>query len=182
MTNKKQILIACIGLPGVGKSFISKKIAEKINAIFTEEDKIAYKLMPTLLGREKYEWHVKFQRPFPSEIRKKLYEMLFNEVKKYIKSGKGVVLEGTFYSKIFRDALCNLVISCKVKSYIVEIICPENIVKERITKRFEKEGGYARFGIYKNMKKIWEPIGEEHITIDSNKNVDEQIDKFLKQI
>lgn len=51
-----------------------------------------------------------------------------------------------------------------------------------MAKRFEKECDPARFGIYKDIKKLWEPLKEKHTTIDSSKNVDEQINKFLKSI
>ena len=62
------------------------------------------------------------------------------------------------------------------------LIPKDDIVKKRMAERFKREGCTARFGIYKDIKKIWEPIEEEHIIIDSNKNVDRQINNFLKQI
>jgi predicted kinase len=138
--------------------------------------------VPKLLGKKKYEWHVKFQRPFSEIIRKKVYAKVFTEIKKCLKEGKNVVVEGTFYTENFRQGLRDVAKSCNAKLYFVEVVCPEDIVKEKMINRLKKESTPARFGIHKNIKKLWEPIKEEHTMIDSSKDVDNQISTFLKSL
>lgn len=55
--------------------------------------------------------------------------------------------------------------------FFVEIICPEEIVKRRISKRYEdrKDFSEADYGGYKMIRRHFEPIEEEHFVIDTGK-------------
>jgi len=67
----KNYILVVVGLPGVGKTYISNRLTKILGVEHIDEDSIKHNLVPTLLGREKYEWHVKEQVHFPPEIRKK---------------------------------------------------------------------------------------------------------------
>lgn len=175
-------LIIVMGLPGVGKSTVGKIISKKMNVVFFDTDDIKHKLVPKLLGKEVYKERIKKQLIHPYHVRKRVYEQMCIEVEKLLKENKDVIVEATFYTKELRGMVYKLAKFLKAKLYIVEVVCPDKIVKKRIVKRFRETGHPARIGIYEGIKNIWEPIEEEHFVIDTGKDIDEQVDKFLKQI
>jgi len=177
----KPYMITVTGLPGVGKIFVSKQLTKILDTVYLDEDRIKHKLLPELLGKEKYEWYIKHQKLFSPDIRLKMYEDLYSEIEDRLKLRKNVIVDGVFYLQRFRQDLYDIANSCNVDFYLVEVICPEEIVKERMNKRFKEENATARFGIYREIKKVWEPIKEEHIIIDSGEDIDKQIKHFFKE-
>ncbi len=51
---------------------------------------------------------------------------------------------------------------------IIECICPEDIVLSRLRQR-KYDYSDADFSVYRKMKRIYEPVKEEHITVDTSK-------------
>jgi predicted kinase len=52
--------------------------------------------------------------------------------------------------------------------YIIECMCPEDIIIKRL-KRRRNNYSDADISVYKKMKKIYEPVKEKHITVDTSK-------------
>jgi hypothetical protein len=178
------ILVLVMGLPGTGKTSVAKKISQRIDAKKIDNDKVKRKIVPKLLG-SKFEWYLKTRRRFPFYTRKKVYEAMLFETKNHLNKNKNVVCTGSFYSKKLREIFYDFLISQNIEFYIVNVVCPENILKKRIAKRqirAKKEEIIATWDIYKKEKSLWQPIEEKHVIIDSSKDINEQVDKFLKQI
>ena len=49
----------------------------------------------------------------------------------------------------------------------MECICPEDIIISRLRQR-KYDYSDADFSVYRKMKRIYEPVNEEHITIDTS--------------
>lgn len=174
-----------MGLPGTGKTFVAEKIAGRIGAVLIDNDEIKGKIVPKLLGREKFKWYLKTRKRFPFYIRRKVYGSMLSEVKKFLNKNKNVVCTGSFYSKKLRKIFYDFLIPRGIKFYIVNVVCPEGMLKERIIKReiaLKEEKVIATWNIYKKEKSLHQPIEEKHTIIDSSKDINEQINEFLKQI
>ncbi len=153
------MLIIVCGLPGTGKTTVAKKIVTKIGGILLRTDVIRKELI---------------EKPTYSEEEKQtIYSELFLRAKELIKNGKDVILDGTFAKKKNREKAKEI----SKEQIIVEIICPENIIKERIEKRIGDESE-ANFIHYLKYKKFFEEITEEHIIIDTSKDINKQLKKF----
>ncbi len=111
-----------------------------------------------------------------------VYEKVCDELEKLLKERKDVVVEATFSNKEFRQMVYDLANKVKAKTHIVKIVCPEDIVKQRMDKRHEETGHPARYGIHLEIKKIWEPIEEEHFIINTNKNIESQVSEFINSL
>jgi len=110
---------------------------------------------------------------------------MLSEAKKSLDKNKNVVCIGSFYSKKLRRVFYDFAMTQDIKFYIVKVVLPENILKKRIIKRqikINKEKLFATWDIYKKEKDLWQPIEAKYTTIDSSKNIDKQVNKFLKQI
>jgi len=115
------------------------------------------------------------EKPTYSEVEKqKIYDEMFSRAKVLVEKGRDVILDATFAKKENRDKAKKITKNFR----IVEIICPENIVKERIEKRFEDESE-AKFEHYLKYKQFFEPIEDQHIVIDTSKDINNQLEKFF---
>ncbi len=51
---------------------------------------------------------------------------------------------------------------------IIECVCPEDIVEARLNSR-KLDYSDADFSVYRKMKRMYEPVKEEHIKIDTSR-------------
>jgi hypothetical protein len=160
------MLIMVCGLPGTGKTSVSKIIARKINGIILRTDVIRKQIIkePEYTEREK----------------RRVYENLLRETEDSIKEGENVILDATFYKKSLRKQIYDLARKANSELIIIECVCDERKVFERMKKRKGDESE-ADFEVYKKIKRQWEPIEREHITIDTGKDLKE-VEKELELI
>ena len=152
------IVLFC-GLPGVGKTSLANELAPLINAIVLSTDKIRKEVIskPTYTKEEK----------------RLIYDVMLL-VARYLHDAAGIncILDATFNTeKSRRTAIEKLVNVSSDQIYIVECICPEDVV---ITRLKARKGDYsdADIDIYRKMKQLYEPVKEmeKHIVIDTSQD------------
>jgi predicted kinase len=162
------LYIVC-GLPGTGKTTMAKRIADETKSFLLNTDIIRRKIIedPKYTEREKY----------------MIYNLLFEMAEKFLVTGKSVVIDGTFYRKELRERAKEIAKKTKNKFRIVEVTCSEEIIRKGMKKR-KKKGSVsdADFGIYKRIKKVFEPIKEKHLVLDTTKGFDQAVDKFRRSV
>ncbi|HZL22542.1 MAG TPA: hypothetical protein VFC05_04410, partial [Nitrososphaeraceae archaeon] len=62
-----------------------------------------------------------------------------------------------------------------------ECICPEELVISRIKER-KNDYSDANISIYKMIKKIYEPITEKHITVDTSQSLKKTITQVINRL
>jgi len=160
------IIIIC-GLPGTGKTFLARKLSKKINAVLLSTDKIRKEI----IQKPKYSlWE-----------RALVYDVLFL-ISKYLHSaGNNCILDGTFNRKSSRDEAIEKLDSERNDIYIIEVICPENIILSRLQSR-KKDYSDADISVYLKMKKFYEKVSEKHLTIDTAKSLEKNLEKIMNFI
>lgn len=156
------MLVIVCGLPGVGKTTLSKKLAPLINAIVLSTDKIRKDLIvsPT----------------YEKEERKLIYDVMILLAKYLHSSGTNCILDATFNREESRvDVKKKLGIHDK-DFFVIECTCPEEVIIPRLR---ERKDDYSDAGVdvYQKMKKIYESVKGEHITVDTT--LDPQINAKL---
>jgi predicted kinase len=153
------LIILFSGLPGVGKTRLANELAPLINAVVLSTDKIRKELIsnPTYTREEK--------------------ELIYNVMlllTRYLHNAAGLncILDATFNTKESRKkAREKLETLSPEQIYIVECICPEDIVISRLKAR---KGDYsdADIDIYRKMKQVYEPVEEEqrHVVADTSRD------------
>jgi hypothetical protein len=146
------LTIVC-GLPGVGKTTFAKKLAPLINAIVLSTDKIRKELIvsPT----------------YEKEERKLIYDVMILLAKYLHDSGTNCILDATFNKEYSRTEVKKKLGISDEKFFVIECLCPENIVIPRIKDR-KNDYSDADIEVYQKMKKIYEPVKGKHITIDTS--------------
>lgn len=79
------MLVLIYGYIGVGKSTVAKRIAEKINGVILRSDEIRRTIYPSPTHSKEEIQHV--------------YELFFEELKKFLVEDENVVLDATFHLK-----------------------------------------------------------------------------------
>jgi predicted kinase len=153
------LIILFSGLPGVGKTSLANELAPLINAVILSTDKIRKELIS--------------EPTYTKEEKKLIYNVMLL-VARYLHYAAGVncVLDATFNTEESRrtakEKLTNI---SSEQIYIVECVCPEDIVISRLRAR---KGDYsdADIDIYRKMKQVYEPVKERerHIVIDTSQD------------
>ena len=160
------MIIVITGLPGTGKTTIAKALAKEIDAIVFSTDKIRKMIFETPVYNE--------------EDKRRVYNELFFQAEKYLKMGKNVILDGTFYTKALRNRAKEGGALFSQKVYFVYCKTPEIFLK-RIDSRKDKFSD-ADYNVYLGMKKIFEDFEEEIIEIDTSNPVKTNIDTIKLKI
>ncbi len=147
------IVIVC-GLPGVGKTTLSKALAPLIDAIMLSTDKIRKELIPNPTYSKK-------EREF-------VYEMLLLIAKYLHNAGKNCILDATFNREKSRNEVAKKLDLSSEQVFIVECVCPKDIIISRLEKR-KNDWSDADIQVYNKMAKIYEPVRGKHITTDTSK-------------
>jgi predicted kinase len=101
---------------------------------------------------------------------------------KYLKSvGVNCILDGTFNQKRSRDEVIKKLNLKRTDIYIIECICPEDIIFSRLISR-KNDFSDANISIYLKMKKIYEKVLEKHLTIDTSECIEINLKKIMKFI
>jgi predicted kinase len=153
------LIILFSGLPGVGKTSLANELAPLINGVVLSTDKLRKELI---------------SKPTYTKEEKKLIYNVMLLVARYLHNAAGVncVLDATFNTEESRrtakEKLANV---SSEQIYIVECVCPEDIVISRLRAR---KGDYsdADIDIYRKMKQVYEPVKERerHIVIDTSQD------------
>lgn len=147
------VIIVC-GLPGVGKTTLVKDLAPRMSAVILSTDKIRKELIP----RPKYDW----------KDRKLIYDIVILFAKYLSKAGVNCILDATLIKERSRQEIKKELDLITKNIHIIECVCPEDIIIKRLRRRRNNYSD-ADISVYKKMKKIYEPVKEKHITVDTSK-------------
>ena len=146
------IIIIC-GLPGVGKTTVAKGLAPLINAVVLATDKIRKEL---------------FSKPmYGQRERRLIYDVMILMAKYLDKAGINCILDATFTRESSRLEIKKKIGLASKDFHIIECICPEDIILSRLRER-KYDYSDADFSVYRKMKRIYEPVKVEHMTVDTS--------------
>jgi|Deesub1362A_J573_1020465.scaffolds.fasta_scaffold00057_124 hypothetical protein len=164
------MLILLCGLPGTGKSTLAKRITRRYSATILQTDEVRKEII---------------KKPTYSQEEKRLvYKVVFLITKYLLKSKRNVILDGTFYKRKLRNEAYKIADECKNRFIIIECTAPEEVIKKRMKRRISKGRGLsdADYDVYLKIKKQFEPIRREHLTVDTTKPFNTCVDEILEYL
>ncbi len=148
------MLIIVCGLPGSGKSSLSKDLAKRFSAVHLNSDKIRKDLFP---------------RPTYSEEEKGMvYEEMASQAGELLGKGGNVIVDATFSRKEYRKIMADAAGRVGATIFIIRCVLHEGETKKRLDRR-KKSGrspSDADYEVYMKLKGTFEPIEGPHLEVD----------------
>lgn len=150
-----RIVVVC-GPPGVGKSTVAKRIADRLGTDVLRTD---------VLRKELFE-----DPEYTNTETNQTYEALFERMSAVVEDGRSAVVDGTFRTREIRQRARKRAELHDVSVSLVNVTCDESVVEARIDQR--EDVSDADFEIHKQLKSEFEPIEMPHLVIDNSGGLD----------
>ena len=161
------MIIVTFGLPGTGKSFFARHLAEAIQADHLKSDTLRAELEK--MGR------------YDKDSKDQVYETMMHKVANAVESGKDVIADATFHKSGNRKLITAKARELDVPLYFIRLIADEAIIRERVSKN--RPDSEADFKVYKILKAEMDPVEEECLELDSGKlSIETMLEKALEYI
>ena len=166
------VLIVVSGLPGTGKSYFSRRMAERVPLAIVETDAMRNVLFPspTHSGTESA----------------RLFKACHALIEDLLRKGIPVLLDATNLVEHNRERLYNIAYKTNAKLIIVRVEAPLDVVSGRLRKREESDGhednSTADLAVYRRMVSSVEPIRRNHFALDTSKDITPVVDKIAREM
>lgn len=152
-----------MGLPGTGKTFFARALAERLEAIHANTDSI----------RAEHDLMGKYDRV----AKEKVYQLLLDRMLESARNGHTVVIDATFTRKSLRDRFIQPLEQEDIPFRLVQMLADHKIVEKRVQK--DRPDSEAGIEVHDRLKDALEPVERGHITLDSGKM---ELEDMLQEI
>ena len=163
------VFIALSGLPGTGKSFFSRALAEKLPLAVLESDSLRKVLFP---------------RPsYSARESARLFRAVHYIIEKLLLAGISIVLDATNLSERYRRELYRIARRTGVELIMVKVVAPAELVHERLASRARGAAGTsdADWDVYLSMKPRVEEIRRRHFVVDTSRDINPVINRIIRE-
>jgi predicted kinase len=166
----RPVFLALSGLPGTGKSYISRKIARKVPVVIIESDAMRKILFP----RPSHSW----------QESARLFKACYFLIEKLLGQGISLILDATNLTERYRKKLYNIAEKAKAKFILVKTVAPPALVRQRLRlrKRNPLNLSDADWEIYQSMKHVEEKIRHKHYVVDTSRDITHVVNKIICEI
>jgi aminoglycoside phosphotransferase family enzyme/predicted kinase len=176
-------LIAMMGLPAVGKTFVARRLSDRIGAFHFLSDSVRKQLLGVPVGEHRFEPFGKgiYQR----SIGRKTYRELLRRARMFLSAGQSVVLDATFLTEESREQVRQVAARAVVPATFVFADCPEQTVRSRLRRRSgEYSVSDAKLHVYLEMKSRFTPprSSRELVRIDTSQPLKRSLAKIERAL
>lgn len=163
-------LIVVSGLPGTGKSFLCRKVAEKSPFLILPSDALRKVLFPTPQYNE--------------QENKRLFSACHVLIEELLKKGIPVILDATNLLEHHREYLYRAAERAGAKLILVWVEAPPEVVRQRLIARertpVPERDSQAGWEVYNKMKPRREKISRNHLVVDTSQDITAAVDKIIR--
>jgi predicted kinase len=169
-TTAKPMLLLLTGLPGTGKSFLARRLAEALPFVIIESDTIRKILFP--------------QPQYTAQESRWVHRTCHALLAKLLKRGVRVIYDATNLIEYHRELVYRIGEKAGARLVVVKTVASEEVVRERLKARQEADAEVsdADWRIYRRMATRQEPISHPHLVIDTTEGLEEAVAKVLRFI
>jgi predicted kinase len=175
-------LIIVSGLPGTGKSYFSKRLAERMPCLVLESDA----LRKTLFSPPSYS---------PRESAK-LFRTIHQLLRELLEKRITVILDATNLSEKFREQLYTIADQLNIRPILVRVEAPPEVVYRRLESRakdlannsannsanYSENNSDADWAVYRRMRPSVDKIQRDHYVVDTSKDINPVLDKIVTEV
>lgn len=167
----RPFFIVVSGLPGTGKSHLSRKLAEKLSAVILGSDALRKVLFPS----PAYD-HGENQR---------LFQACHLLVAELLRRGIPLILDATNLEERHRERLYSIAEHLKAKLILVWVEAPPEVVRQRLASRLQEadpEGkSDAGWTVYQKMRGSVDNMARHHFVVDTSRDISPVIEKIVRE-
>ena len=165
----KPVFMVVSGLPGTGKSYFCRKLAERLPLVILESDALrkALFLLPTYSQQES----------------SRLFQACHRLIEDLLEKGVSLVLDSTNLVERYRERLYHIADRLNAKLLLVRVEAPPEVVQERLKSRPENSENRsdADWEVYQKMKPSVQRINRNHFVVDTSRDIAPVIDKIVRE-
>lgn len=160
------------GLPGTGKSFFCRRLAEKLPFYILESDAMRRALFPS--------------PDYNAAESARLFAACHNLIEELLGKGVPLIFDATNLSERHRERLYHISDRTGARLILVRVEAPPTVVYERLRARSEGDNpenkSDAGWEVYSQMKPGVEKIQRNHFVVDTSRDITPVIDKIIRMI
>jgi predicted kinase len=162
--------IVVSGLPGTGKTFFCRRLAERLPFVIVESDALRKQLFPAPM--------------YSSTESAALFRTIHALIEDRLKKGMSVILDATNLEERHRERIYSIAESANAQLVLVQVEAPAELVRQRLKSRAKKADGNsdADWTVYQKMKMTEEKINRRHFTVDTSRDISATIDKIVREV
>jgi len=169
----KPAFIVVSGLPGTGKSYFCRRLADRIPLIILESDLMRKALFPS--------------PTYSIEESARLFQAIHHLIEQLLKKGIPVVLDATNLSERNREQLRHIAYQCNVSLILVRVEAPLEVVQARLKNRtegtvLEEDHSEADWSVFQKMKSSAQRISQNHFAVDTSRDITPVLDKIVREV
>jgi predicted kinase len=164
--------IVVSGLPGTGKSYFCRQLAERLPFLILESDALRKQLFST--------------PTYSADESTYLFRTIHYLIEKLLKKGISVMLDATNLSERYRERVYSIAEHSNARLVLVNVEAPPEVVQKRLKARMKaknnKDNSDADWTVYEKMKTTMEKISRKHFTVDTSGDITPMIDKIVREV
>ncbi len=163
-------LIVVSGLPGTGKSYFCRQLAQRLPAIILESDSLRKALFPS--------------PSYSAAESGRLFKACHFLIARLLSRGISLIFDATNLSEHNREYVYCIAERLSVKLVLVRVEAPPELVYERLKDRvLSSEGNSdADWKIYQRMKPRAQRIHRRHYAVDTSRDITPVINKIVREV
>ena len=166
------VLIVVSGLPGTGKSYFSRRMAERFPLAIVETDAMRKVLFST--------------PTYAAPENARLFRGCHALIEDLLGRGIPVLFDATNLVEASRERLYNIAHKTNAKLILVRVEAPVAVVSQRLREREEgiidEDNSTADWSVYQRMVPSVEPIRRNHFAVDTSRDIAPVIEKIAREI
>lgn len=179
------VLVAVGGWLASGKSTLADRLSALMGAPAINTDRIRKHILgarPTERLDERA-----FRGAYDPSVTEAVYRRVLTSAEKVLASGRSVIVDGTFRSRVRRHEARELAGRCGVDFLFVECLCEPELCRARLRKREQEESvSDGRLAIFDEFVASWEPVTElspsEHLRLDTSQPIEANLATLRERV
>lgn len=168
----RPFVIMLSGLPGTGKSYLARRLSDRLRAPVIETDFVRKTLFP--------------QPSYSADESAIVHWVSRLLMRKLLARGVPVILDATNLIERQREMVYHVAEQAGARLVIVQTVAPEEVVRARLERRLtQRDPGDisdATWSVYRRMAERQEPIRRPHLVVNTSEDLEPAIDKIIREV
>ncbi len=168
-TEASPVIIVVSGLPGTGKTFLCRQLAERLPYVILESDALRKQLFP--------------KPDYTAAESAYLFRAIHQIIEGLLQKGVSIILDATNLEERHRESIYKIAERFKARLILVSVEAPPELVRKRLKSRMKRpkvnDHSDADWAVYQKMKATAEKISRRHFTVDTSRDITPAIAKIV---